>query len=166
MLLTHRKCFSQEYDGVSYRQIYRLDPRLLIPGTMLILLSVPLLIWTWPIVTPLAITVIGVALAACAFLKRHYFSVSPNEYVVSWSIGPIGWTTTAGADEIEPILAGGRRGTYSVLLRRGLRTLDPLIHTGSRREGKAWCKFLKQVSAGESAIMPDEDTAWPFQDEA
>ena len=106
--------FSQEYDGTTYRQVYRLDLRLLIPGVILTVISVPLLFWTWPIVSPVAVIAIGLALAVCAFFKRHRFSVSPDGYTLSWSIGPIVWTTTADSDEVEPILAGGRHGTYII----------------------------------------------------
>lgn len=156
------KWFSVDYDGTTYRQVYRLDPRLLIPGIMLTLLTVPLVVWTWPVLTPLLIAGLGLLLIVLAVMTRHVLVVSPHGYRLRWSIGPVGWTTVADSNEVEPFVKRGSKGTYAVLLRRGWRTLHPWIEAGSRREGEAWCAFFRSVSAGKPATVPDSDAAWPL----
>jgi energy-coupling factor transporter transmembrane protein EcfT len=145
--------FESSYDGVTYRQTHRLDPRLFILGIVLTVLSVPLILWTWPALTTFGVTAIGVALVSAGFVKRHHFSVSPEGYFISWSVGPAHWSTKAAPDEVTPMLSSGR-APYTVLLRCGWQTLDPLIEVACKREGEAWLAFLLEVSSGVPSAIP------------
>lgn len=148
--------YDAEYDGTLYRQVYRLDPRLLVPGIMLTIFSVPLIIQIWPEAKAWAMTGIGVVLSALSFAKRHHFSVSTKGYSISWSLGPFGWTYHFGPDEAEPILVSGKRG-HRVWLRSGWQRFELFIEAASRREGEAWIEFLRRVSHGAPAEFPKAD---------
>jgi hypothetical protein len=146
----------QKYDGVTFRQVYRLDVRLLVPGIMLIMVSIPLVIWTWPILQPLLVTGIGGLLVALAFAKRMTLEVSPAGYVSSWSIGPVGWTMRGAADEVRPYASRGRHGVYSIWLKWGLRSIETFIRAQTHQQAQQWCVFLCNVSRGEPAQIPRE----------
>lgn len=159
-----RARFRSQYDGRVYQQASSLDPRLLIPGVMIVVISVPLLLLTWPIVTPLMVTCIGVTLVCLGFAKRNRFTVSPDGYCFSWSLGPLGWTVRVGAHDTTPILAAGRLGTYQIKFRRGLRKFDPFIEAASRHEAEAWRAFFINVTQGASAVVPKKDAAWTLDE--
>jgi hypothetical protein len=157
-----RRFFNATYDGTEYRQEYRIDPRMLIPGILVTVISIPLLALTWPQPMTFAVAGIGLALAGLSFAKRNRFSVSKQGYHFSWSIGPIGWTVNADSDDVTAVLSRGGHGTYCITLRYGWRRFDPLIETASRREAEAWLEFLRCVSHGIPAAVPSKDIARPL----
>jgi hypothetical protein len=158
--------FEAEYDGTTYRQEFRLDPRMLVPGIMLAVFSLPLIVLTWPMPAAFAVTGIGIVLAALSFAKRHRVVVSPEGYCISWSLPPIGRSHRFDPDDAELILVSGRHGTYRVWLRRGWRRFELLIEAGSRREGDAWIEFLRRVSHGAPAELPKTDDARVLRERA
>jgi hypothetical protein len=155
----NKRFFDASYDGTMYRHTYRLDPRLLIGGIMIALISPPLLWLTWPAPTTWIVPVLSAVLIGIAFLSRRRFTASPREFSLSWSFGPLGWATRLAAGEVEPFVSRGRRDTYRVLLRGGRTTLDPWIEAGDRAEADAWASFLRDVSGGIPARLPDDAAA-------
>ena len=147
--------FECQYDGITYRQTHRLDPRLLIPGIMVTVLSVPLILWTWPAPMTFGVSAVGLALVVISFAKRHHFSVSRDGYCISWTLGPMRWSTKAASDKATPELSRGR-APYQVVLKCSGRTLDPLIQAATREEGDAWLAFLADVSHGVRSMVPKE----------
>lgn len=160
------RSFAAEYDGTVYQQEYRIDPRMLVPGIMLAVSSLPLIVLTWPMPAAFAVTGIGIVLGLLGFAKRLRVVVSPQGYSISWSLPPFGRTCRFTPDEAEPILVSGRHGTYRVLLRTNRRQFELLIEAGSRREGDAWIEFLRCVSHGAPATIPSADAAWPLTERA
>ena len=146
--------FQTFFDGTTYRQVYRLDPRLLIPGLMVTAVSVPLMIVTWPVRLAWLIPALGLALTGAAFLKRHELEVTPSGYRIRWSLGPFGWTSRISPDEAIFTLVGGGDGHYSVLICRGTRTFEPLVYAAKRCEAEQWINFLRRVAAGQPAEPP------------
>jgi hypothetical protein len=161
-----RRFFEASYDGATYTHTYRLDPRPLIGGIMLALISPPLLWLTWPVATTWAIPALGAAMIGLAFCSRRRFTASAQEFALSRSIGPWSWTTRWNAREVEPVYSRGRRDTYRVLLRRSRRTFDPWIEAGGRAEAEAWVNFLRDVSRGAASRLPESQAAWPFRERA
>jgi hypothetical protein len=158
-----RRYFEASYDGFIYTHRYSVDPRPLIGGVMITLVSPPLLWLTWPAVTTWVIPVLGVALVGLAFCLRHRFTASAEAFVLSWSLGPLRWTRQCASREVEPMAARGRKDTYRVLLRTSWRTFDPWIEASSRAEAEAWVSFLSDVSRGIPARWPKEETPWPLR---
>jgi hypothetical protein len=162
MYSERRRFFEATYDGTEYRQEYRIDPRMLIPGILVTVISIPLVALTWPQPMAFGVAGIGLALVGVSFATRDRFSVSKQGYHFSWSIGPIGRKVNAGPDDVAAVLSGGGHGTYRITLRCGWRRFDPLIEAASRREAEAWLEFLRCVSHGIPAAVPSKDIARPL----
>lgn len=163
MQVNRRAFFEASYDGVTYRQVYRLDPRLVVPGALLLVLVAPgATALTWPDARPgLVIAGIAAGLIALGLARRMRFEASPEGYRLGWRIGPIGWTVHLPGEGTTPYAVRGRHGVHRMMLRRGWRRRQPLIQAGNARQGEAWARFLDAVTRGEPGIWPAAPGANP-----
>lgn len=144
----------QVFDGVVYRRTMAVDPRFLVPGLMLLLVSVPVVVMTWPIRLGWSVPGVAVLLVVVGLVKRQYFEVSKGMYRIGWALGPVRWVKELPSGSVSWILITD--ATCTLLMRARFRKFDPLMETDGRAEGEAWVAFFKSVAAGEGGRLPGE----------